>query len=225
MVQAAASRLSASDPPRWQPWAWCNLGRNPFGELTRDERVQVAVVDIESIVDGVRSPKTAVQLIGDAGRGKTTRLLVLHQHLADSSYVYLPQDQPCPSIPHGNPLLIDEAQRLPRRVRRCILESGAPLVLATHRDLTRPLRRAGYHLQTVQIGNSGDASLVCQLANRRIESCRLADGPIPRLSSADAAWMVSRFGSDIRSMEAYLYDQVQKQAFSNGEMRFIDRAG
>ncbi len=210
------------EPRGWQPWAWCNLGRNPFGELTREERVQVAVVDVASISDRLRRRQMAVQLIGDAGRGKTTRMLVLQHQLADSAYVYLAEDEPCPAIPRGCPLLVDEAQRLPRRVRRAVFAAGLPLVLATHRDLTRPLRRAGYTVHTEQIGRPPDPALVREMVNRRIEWCRMGDGPVPQLSLRDAAWLVSRFDSDLRAMEAYLYDQVQRQTYSDGQMRFID---
>ena len=61
----------------WLPWAWCNLRRNPFGELSRNERAELAVVDIDAIADHASEPYHAVQLIGDCGRGKTTRMLAL----------------------------------------------------------------------------------------------------------------------------------------------------
>jgi hypothetical protein len=207
----------------WHPWAWCNLRRNPFGELLREERVEVAVVDVSAIAADLGQPLTAVQLIGDCGRGKTTRMLVLADVLADAAYVYLPEDEPCPAIPEGRPLLIDEAQRLPRAVRRCVFATGLPLVLATHRDLGRQLARAGYQVRTHQIGSSNDASLIRELLNRRIEASRLSPrGDVPTLTAGDADFLVGRFGSDIRAIEAYLYEVVQTQVFSHGEMRFID---
>lgn len=210
----------------WLPWSWCNLGRNPFGELLRDERINLAVVDVDSIAAAVHSPSMAVQLIGDCGRGKTTRMLVLAEAFEDSAYVYLPEDEPCPAIPNGMPLLIDEAQRLPRSVRRQVLASGLPLILATHRDFRRPLRRAGYRVQTHQIGMTNDALLVHEVLNRRIEASRLDScGEVPVLSIDDATLLVQRFGSDIRAIESYLYEVVQSQVFSHGEMRFIDSVG
>ena len=219
------------------PWAWCNLSRNPFGELTRDERVDVAVVDVDHIAQSASKEHRAVQLIGGCGRGKTTRMLVLHDQLADSSYTYLPEDTPCPSIPAGRPVLIDEAQRLPRRIRKQIFTTGLPLILATHRNLTRPLRRAGYEVTTFRIGHHNSAEHVCELLNRRIQASRLhSDDPVPTLSIDDATTLVNRFGSNIRAMESYLYDVVQAQTFrqhvvddesnlreiEHGQMRFID---
>lgn len=206
----------------WLPLAWCNLRRNPFGELTRQERIELAVVKVDAIMARLPTSRHAVQLIGDCGRGKTTRMLVLAASLPDASYVYLPEDEPCPGIPEGSPLLIDEAQRLPRRVRRTVFDTGLPLVLATHTDLRRPLKRAGYQVHTEEIGGDNDANLIVEVMNRRIDSSRLDDGPVPRFTTSDAVELLRRFGSDVRGMEGYLYERVQAQVFSHGEMRFVD---
>ncbi|QDT08716.1 hypothetical protein [Planctomycetes bacterium K23_9] len=210
------------------PWQWCNLRRNPFGELTRAERAQLAVVDIQGIVQQVSQDHTAVQFIGDCGRGKTTRMLALAHAMADASYVYLPEDGPCPSIAVGRPILIDEAQRLPRKVGKAVFASGLPLVLATHRDLSRSLRRFGYSVDTQSIGAANTPELICKLLNRRVEASRREpDVAVPRLSLHDATVLVRKFGSDVRSMESYLYDVVQSQSFvslglDHGQMRFVD---
>lgn len=204
------------------PWARCNLIRNPFGELTRQERVELAVVDVAGIAKRVTRRCCAVQLIGDCGRGKTTRMLALASKLPDSVYVYLPEDTPCPPIAEGHPLLIDEAQRLPWAARRLIFAAGIPLVLATHRDMSRSLRRHGYEVSNEQIGDGNTPELVFRLLNRRIEASRLASGPVPVLSLQNARWLVEHFGSDIRGIEGYLYEQAQTQVMHNGEMRFND---
>ena len=228
------SRLSdKSEQFDWMPWAWCNLRRNPFGELSREERPEVAVVDVQAITDLVSSNHQAVQLIGGCGRGKTTRMLVLHRELPESTYAYLSEFEPCPSIAAGSPVLIDEAQRLPRKIRKRVFASGLPLVLATHKDLTRPLKRAGYHVVTFHIGETNSPDLVCEALNRRIVASAIdSNCEVPALSLDDATTLVARFGSDIRAIEGYLYDVVQAQTFQNknsdlresadGKMRFID---
>ncbi|WP_345683285.1 hypothetical protein [Novipirellula caenicola] len=218
----AASFDPQHDARAGLPWAWCNLWRNPFGELTREERAELAVVDVAELASHVQGSQRALQLIGECGRGKTTRMLALLRHFPDASYVYLDEQLPCGAIAEGVPLLIDEAQRLPRKVMHRVFATGLPLVLATHRDLTRPLKKAGYGVTTYRLGDTNNARLVAESANRRIEASRLGPGPIPRLSIRDADALVSRFGSDIRGIEGYLYDQVQHQVYSDGEMRFID---
>jgi hypothetical protein len=204
----------------WLPWARFNLHRNPFGELTPDERSELAVVEVDYLIEMVRDPKCAVQFVGQCGRGKTTRMLKLRSHLPESSYTYIPEQPPCPPIVSGSPILIDEAQRLSRAARRSVFDSGCSLVLATHRDLGRVLRKYGYRVHTEHIGKGNSPELVRQLLNRRIEASRLRSGSIPVLSIADAESLVAKFGNDIRSMENSLYVQFQKflEVGGNGEM-------
>ncbi len=131
------------DPQRWSRFG---LIRNPFGELTIQERAEVAIVDFKRWDSLVGMPGVAIQFVGECGRGKTTRMLAIAARFPDARYVYLAEDGRIPAIPDGMPLLIDEAQRLPRRIRNAILASGVSLVLATHRDLRRALVRYNYRV-------------------------------------------------------------------------------
>jgi hypothetical protein len=202
--------------------------------LTPAERAEVAVVQTRPILDAITQPGrahsaiefrplSAYQLIGACGRGKTTRMLAIGSRFPGASYVYLPEDGPCPAIPVGDPLLIDEAQRLPWFVRRRIFSSGVTLILATHNDLSAILRRFGYTVTTERIGLSLSAIELVEILNRRIEASRRdADGRSPRVSLGDAEALIRRFGTDVRGIESYLYDIVQTQVNHHGEMRFID---
>jgi hypothetical protein len=198
------------------------LWRNPFGELTRDERAELAILPEDDPCRNRVRAGEALQLVGDCGRGKTTRMLVLRRRWAGSCYVYLEEDEPCPPIPHGDPLLIDEAQRLPRRVARTVFSSGLPLVLATHRDLGRRLQKFGYAVQTIRIGETNTPELVRDLLNRRIEASRLTPGPVPSISLSQARHLLGRFAGDLRAIEHFLYERVQTQVIRDGEMRFSD---
>jgi hypothetical protein len=149
-------------------------------------------------------------------------MLTLANQLPDAAYTYLPEDGPCPPIPQGRVVLIDEAQRLPRHVRRSIFLTGLPLVLGTHRDLIRPLRRHGYTVHTQRIGQENTAELVCQVLNRRIESSRLGPGPVPKITLDFARALIGQFGTDIRSIEDHLYELVQAQVTDHGQVRFED---
>lgn len=206
----------------WQPWAHLNLRRNPFGELTSSERVEAAVVEVRPFLEFLRQGRTALQFIGECGRGKTTRLLALRAKLPQSSYTYLAENQPCPAIPAGSPVMIDEAQRLTKPIQARVFSSGFPLVLATHADLTSTLRRFGYVVQTEPVGVGNNPELVQRLLNRRIEVSRLGDGTIPVVSMEDATKLVERFGTNIRRIENHLYDRVQLQVTHYGQMRFVD---
>lgn len=228
-------------------WPGANLKTNPFGELTRQERSDLAVVSVQPMIDvlcapaesdrdqaghpvsdataleATLRPRRAYQLIGRCGRGKSSHLLAMWGHFPSAAYVYLPQWQPCPVIPEAPLLIIDEAQRLPFKVRRKLFRSGIPLLLATHRNLTPWLRYYGYRSVTQRIGTSVSVEKIQEIFNRRIEaSRRLADQPVPRLSARDAEMLIQRFGTNIRSMENYLYEIVQQQVNDHGQMRFID---
>lgn len=220
----AQQAVGQSDRPResWHPWARLNLYRNPFGEVTREERGALAVFEAGDLARCRVGPGEAVQLIGDCGRGKTTRMLAIQSRSPDSSYVYIPEDGPCPAIPAGSPLLIDEAQRLPKKVRRDVFSAGLPLVLATHADLRRVLERFEYSVVTIWIGLENTPELVCRLLNRRIESSRRAPGPVPSVALEDARQLVQRFGSNVRAIEHFLYERLQRQVSEHGEVRFID---
>jgi len=194
----------------WLPWARFNLHRNPFGELSSEERSELAVVEVDDWLEMLRKPMCAVQFIGACGRGKTTRMLKLRSRLPESSYTYIPEDLPCPPIELGNPVLIDEAQRLPRAARRRVFNSGCSLVIATHRNLERVLRKHGYRVITEHVGAGNGPHLVLESLNRRIEASRLGKGPVPTLSLCDAKALVKEFGSDIRSMENKLYVLFQE---------------
>ena len=215
-------------------WPGANLFRNPFGELTRSERAELAVVDFDGILKALCEPsdedaprqfrrRSAYQLIGDCGRGKTTRMLAIAKQFPTASYVYLPEDQPCPAIAQGEPLLIDEAQRMPDAVLRTVLKSELPVVLATHRDLAPILRRQGYHVTTEAIGLSLCPELLAEILNRRIlASRRDPHRTVPVITSHQAEVWIQRFGTDVRAIEDHLYEVVQAQVNHHGEMRFID---
>lgn len=214
-------------------WQQANLFRNPFGELEREERAKLAVADVTQILDAIAAQdhdgdtrfceQTAFQLLGECGRGKTSRLLAIQHRFPQSVYVYLGEDQPCPTVPWGWPLLIDEAQRLPRRVRRLIFSSKVPLVLATHRDLTRSLRRAGYRVTSERIGLTLSAEKLKSILNQRINASRRDESSQPpQVTTAIANKLISRFGTDVRAIEGFLYEVVQQQVDTDGQMRFID---
>lgn len=233
--RADARRDRYTNQPRPNSrWPDANLFRNPFGEMTRVERASLAVVNLDKMIASLTKtgPKTdpavfrarsAYQLIGGCGRGKTTRMLALLQHSPTASYVYLPEDEPCPSIPDGRPLLIDEAQRMPAAVVRAVLRSQVPLVLATHRNLTRTLHRFGYRVNTEWIGQTLSPGLLCEILNRRLTASRRDPRqPVPQIMPSQCEALIRRFGTNIRAIEQYLYDVVQSQVNDHDEMRFID---
>ncbi|RLS80415.1 MAG: hypothetical protein DWI00_00645, partial [Planctomycetota bacterium] len=129
------------------PFIHLNLRRNPFGEFDAEERTQLANVELGSALEHLRfrpqSHTPALQIIGQKGYGKTTHLLSLATHFPDASYVHIPEGESIAIPAVGEPLLIDEAQRLTLWQRLRLFRSRRTLVLGTHRDFTQHLKWAG----------------------------------------------------------------------------------
>jgi hypothetical protein len=200
-----------SSPVR-SPYARFNLRRNPFGELTREERAELAVVDVAPWLDALRQPSTVVQFIGPKGSGKTTHLLAIERYLPAARYVYLLEDGPIPVIPLARPLLIDEAQRLSLRQRKTMFNAGGPLVLGTHEDLSREARRAGLEVVTEHVAAEHTPERLALILNRRIEASRISDATVPRIDIAHARDLMQNPALSIRDIEQSLYDNFQKAA-------------
>ncbi len=190
------------------PFAHLNLRRNPFGEIPLGDRAALAVVDVEEHVRRLRQGGYAVVFLGDKGRGKTTHLLAIRQRFPRAAYVHVGEGEQ-PRIPRGNPLLIDEVQRLTRRRRRRVFRRGVSLVLGSHEDVSGELRDAGFEVQSVEAGAMLDAERLRDMLNRRIVAARRYAARVPRVSDATARAMLDRFGDDVRAIEWHLYERFQ----------------
>jgi hypothetical protein len=192
------------------PFAKLNLRRNPFGEVTWEERSELAVADTKPWVEFLRHPATAVQFIGPCGHGKTTHVLAIARSLPGAPYVHLPLEGPRPAVPDRRPVLIDEAQRLGFWQRRRVFARGGPLVLGTHNDLSRLLRRSGLEVWTVDVAADLSADRLMAILNKRIEASRITNGEVPCINRSYAVALRRDFGTNIREIERHLYLQFQQ---------------
>lgn len=209
MQTVIASGLDIRPIADRSPFRRYNLRRNPFGELTQQERAELAVVDPTDWLDFLQNDLAVLQFIGHCGRGKTTHLLAILRAMPHAEYVYLPEDGPQPVISQHRPLLIDESQRLSFLQLRRVFRVRGPLVLGTHRDHTRALQRAGREVVTVDVAAHHSPHRLAAILNRRLEASRVSEGEIPHVSLQHAAKLCDKFGNDIRAMEHFLYDQFQ----------------
>ncbi|MEZ6035033.1 MAG: hypothetical protein R3C17_18215 [Planctomycetaceae bacterium] len=191
------------------PFSHLNLRRNPFGELTAEERTALAVVEIGPALQHLKQPRAAVQFVGEKGYGKTTHLLVLASHFAHGTYIHIPEGRrvTIPSV--GDPLLIDEAQRLTKIQQWLIFRSRRRLILGTHEDFEQSLCRADRPALTIAADRFTNEGRVHTLLNARIQFARRADGPIPSVTLQTASRLFTQFGSDIRSIEHSMYQTIQ----------------
>ena len=193
------------------PFSHLNLRRNPFGEFTQTERIDVAVVDIQAFTRHLQEPNCVVQLVGEKGYGKTTHLLSLRSEFGTSGYVHIAEGTRG-QIPSGSPIMIDEAQRLTFRQRWKLFRQHVPLVLGTHRDFCIELRAAGRRVVTVHVQEATSVDRVHCLLNARIEHVRRGSGAIPQVTRETSAALLEKHGPNIRSILHELFEVTQKMS-------------
>lgn len=189
------------------PFIHLNLCFNPFGELTAQQRINLAVVDLEGLQSVLYEQAIAIQFYADHGRGKTTHLLSLHQLYPKVEYIKLHSGER-PEIQPRSIRFVDSIENLPGRKRLNLYRKTASIALTTHTDLTKELNRAGYRVINRHVSTVDNETLL-KIFNSRIEYARRGAGAIPVVDMCAIGSLKSLFGDDIRAMEACLYDRVQ----------------
>lgn len=197
------------------PWATWNLRRNPFGEPPSEDLPGLVVADVEGLLEWLGRPGHALQFIGAAGRGKSSHLQALRGQVPHVPYVYLAEGEDRMRPFEGAQLLLDEAQRLPRRRRRRLFGGLGWLALATHEDLTRDLEATGWVVRTIEVGGLSRERLQAVVA-RRLEWARRGPGPIPRVRASAIEMLLQRHGDDLRSILDDLYEATQYVVTGSG---------
>lgn len=193
------------------PFEHLNLRRNPFGNLPREVRAEVAVVETERYVDRLARDGTAVEIVGPSGRGKTTRLVALREAFEEARLVEVEPDGSAPVFPDTPVLLVDEFQFLDRRRRVRACEIADRLVVATHASMSAELRTAGFDVETVDLERI-DGPDLRTFTGARIEWARRGAGQVPEIADEALAWLREEYGSDLRAIERHLYEVFQDLA-------------
>ncbi|GEM_PF-794232 len=194
---------------------------NPFRVLSPEEWREVALLPEPVARALAESGDAPLQVMGEAGRGKSTALIALAVHLERSgkrvSEEYLPQGVRTfrTRMPCGDVFCLDEAQRLTPRERARLLTGAARhdirLILGTHEDWTPLFARRGIALRTVRLDTLDEAHFRAAL-ERRLTWAALP-GDVPRATLTEEAWaeLRHRFGTDLRAAERFLYLVFQTQ--------------
>lgn len=180
-----------------------NLRRNPFGEAPREERATLAEVDLP-----LPLPGEALQVLGEAGHGKSTHLLALAARLEGATYEYVPEGARAFRAPLDarGPLCLDEAQRVKPRLLRALFRTGRTLVLGTHADLSP---HAGRPLRTVRLEGPVPLERLRRIVARRLEWARRGPGPVPLPADDTLRALIARHAGDVRAIEGELYERYQ----------------
>ncbi len=199
--------------PSFLPFRALGLEGNPFRTLTEEEWETFALLPpaVERLLAGTADP---LQILGPRGRGKTSLLYALRRWLGGEglrwAYEYLPQGVRRYRTPLSglDVFLLDEAQRLSgrwrRRLVRTALREGVRLILTSHEDLTPTFRAFGLTLRTLPLPPP-TVEEVARLLNARLAFFARGGPPPWRLTEDAAAFLLGRYGENVRGMEAFLY--------------------
>ncbi len=190
------------------PYAKQNLRYNPFGELDRQDRIDLAIprCDFDEVTRFVLMDKSAVQFIGEMGSGKSTHLLLLASQLPQFGYLHLPVDQSRIVLPKEF-LLVDEAQRIPRLQVKSLFQQANHILLGTHRCFEKRLLRLGFQVKTINLDLLPNDQWLQSAFQRRIDRARRSDRTVPQIQLSTVLKLRNKFGNNIRAMERQLYEQ------------------
>jgi chromosomal replication initiation ATPase DnaA len=193
---------------------------NPFRALTEDEWAAIVVIPSD-ICQLAQNDNICLQILGDAGHGKSTLLRGLTATLRATGkrvhFEYLPLGQrhfKTPSVTIGNVdvFLLDEAQRLTRRQRKklfsIVTQHRVRLMIGSHEDLTPQFGQNGLTLSTIILDNIDEATLH-EMLIKRLNNFRADQSPTIAFEADAIAYLLNHFGRNLRQLEYHLYEVFQ----------------
>ena len=194
------------------------LAKNPFGALTHDEWVAVAVPP-PVILEALESGFDHLQVIGERGRGKSTilRWLCHHFQMQGQSVTYerLPRwhFNYHTDISNLDCFALDEAQRLffHNQIRLFRELQGKRLIIGTHHSWERAFRRYGWQLTTVHIGDQTTREHIEHILDKRLIEFATEKGTQVYFDDTAIDYLWDSWRDNLRGMEYFLYDALQKR--------------
>lgn len=206
--------MGMSSEPLRLPYARLHLTRNPFGQPPSRDEEDLAIVETEPIGSVLRAglqddEPVAAQYLGPPGCGKTTHLqAVLRQLQRSANIAWTPRGWP--RVPAGRVLGIDDAQMMPPRRLLRTVRTRTVVVLATHVDLSGLLEAQGFRTHTIRPGTQLDQARLRRIVARRLEwARRRGSGRPPHPGDDRLAAFLARHGTNLRAIQAALYDWIQ----------------
>lgn len=189
------------------PFAHINLRFNPFGELDREDRAKIAVVDVNQAASFLSQHGRAIQFIADHGRGKSTHLIALHQSFPTAPYTQVHEGDK-PVFSQQTLHFVDSVECLPYKQRQQLYRAANSLAITTHQDLSHELNKAGYHTLSLPVSLI-KSDVLQQVLLRRIELARRNPGKLPSINLAATHKLQRDYGDNIRAIESHLYNVFQ----------------
>lgn len=204
---------------RYFPFYRFNLKQNPFGTLNDTDRLRVTVLP-PPVEAALENGFEHLLVLGRKGRGKSTTLhyLVNVYRAAGQQVAYerLPRFQwrYTTNLTPLDVFALDEMQRIApwEALRLFQAARGKRLLIGSHADHTAAFRLRGLEVTTVRLGRMASRDRLDRILQRRVEAFRLDESAPPGLHfTSDAVdWLWRRYGSDLRTMNSFLYDFCQQ---------------
>jgi hypothetical protein len=214
---------SQIDPDPYFPWSHLGLRANPFQSLNRTDWHAIALLP-EHLVRWLVRPSAILQLTGGKGTGKTSALLALRRELekqyVPSKYEHLASGSRLPVLELSNDrlLLIDEAQRLTKRIRLKLFQSvqtktkagvTAPiLIYSSHEDYSVEIGRYFEDFISYEM-HALSARDLAGLLDRRVNHFAVRGSGKVHFDREAVDFLLAAFGADLRGMETFLYNFFQ----------------
>lgn len=201
------------------PFRFRRLGLrfNPYGTLA--EADQRAVLVMPPALSGLLAAGfDHLQILGERGRGKSTLLRLLLDHLDGQGEVTAYEGLPPGThryrtdVKPLDSFALDEAQRLNPLARRHLLSDASThrLILGSHRDFSTDFKRHKLPLTTLYAAEMTDVEHFAAVIQRRLTCCALPDGPYVDYAPDALPFLWRCFGDDLRAAEHALYHYYQQ---------------
>lgn len=191
------------------PFAHLNLTRNPFGQLSEEERNRIFVADVEPYRTFIETPGHALEFVAPAGRGKTSHLRALYDQFPDASFVRVENDDQEVLDVDSSVLFVDEFHFLHEKKRNQLYSQVRNLVIAAHVSFVDEMKSHGFDVRSIRLNGYAPETLR-RMFERRIQYCRRTDDPVPRLSNDVIQSLIDRYADNVRAMEHHLYNVFQE---------------
>lgn len=189
------------------------IKRNPFSGVAAEniEDVIVPRFDFEAVLQKIRSLEPmAIELSGRRGRGKTTHLVYLHQHLVSYPIVRLKPKAKLSEIldTHSEVLFVDGIYNLNFIDRIKLFKECRLIVYTTHQTCALECFVANKKLHRLKLKGI-DGALLQNIVGKRLSLASNRYQTFEGLKPNEIDALIKTFGDNYRAIINHLFDRYQ----------------
>lgn len=188
---------------------------NPFSSILKEELRQTLVprFDVHKLISKINATNPlAVAFLGKQGRGKTTHLLYLHQHLSQYPLYMLRSKSDTTNLmqDESKVIFIDSIHHVGVLDRIRLFKSKRMLVFTTHWSRKLECIIAQKQLHTIKFKGI-DQGILKDIINRReaLASKNMVNVETSLVSDAEINSLIKKYGDNYRGILNHLYERFQ----------------